>query len=248
MSSVTLLNASNPSPDSGLTLVVDLTQSRNSCCSFCGVANHRITNCNDLLLFENSLLEKWRKNLSTPDLFIDWVRENFQNKLVPYTRRIYTLNHQKNSRVDEFSCLSAICNRMNTLHLSSFITGSIERQELLEQERLLAEIEAEQLAEATAESFAAAAEENNVVNKKRKVLLIYDNEHNSAKCSEANSCNICMEDFPTKLMVRVNCGHLFCSPCAVRLRQDFSHCANCRSPITETVVFSYKSLSMLKKN
>jgi hypothetical protein len=243
---IAMLNVTNPSIQTGLTMVIDMTGHTRCKCSFCGIANHNITQCAELTRFENQLLEKWRENLNTPDVFVDWVYNSFESKMVPYTRRIYALNQQKTCRFDEFACLNAICNRMNSLHLSSFIEASIQRNELLQQEQLLEELEAEQLQSVANQSF-LEDQSNSTVNKKRKVLLIYDDEaHASRDCTERD-CGICLDSFPRKHMVSLNCGHLFCTPCGVKLRQEISSCASCRLPITETTVSSLETFDLIKR-
>ena len=85
-------------------IVIDLTTTEVRNCSFCALPNHNISSCQELVRFENMLLEKWRENVTSPHVFIEWLRENYGDKMVPYTRRIYTLNYQKTYRYDEFSC------------------------------------------------------------------------------------------------------------------------------------------------
>ena len=229
------------------TIVIDLTISRGKC-GFCSVNGHNITQCRDLITFENTLLAKWRENLPKPDLFVEWLwgMELFEAKMIPYTRRIYALNQQKCFRYDKASCLSAICNRMNTLHLASFIEATIDRHEVLEQEQMLAELEAEQMQAASAASFNEDGSRAPTPSRKRKVVLIFD-DCDTAEDSSDHSCSICFDSFQRKDMVKLNCGHLFCPPCGVKLRQDLDTCAICRVPITETCVSSFDSLQFLKK-
>ena len=227
------------------TVVIDLTAStdvRN--CSFCALPNHNISSCNNLQRFENMLLNKWRENLTRPHVFIEWIRDNFEEKMVPYTRRIYTLNYQKTYRYDEFSCMNAICNRMNTLNLTSYIEANISRHDILEQERLLAELEEEQVAAAQQESFDLPAPRSQPSDKKRKLMLIYDKETfkqlslENEDVSGKVQCSVCWGDFSKKCLVRLNCSHLFCTSCTDRLED----CAICRAPIVERFVCSKRAL------
>ena len=113
---------------------------------------------------------------------MQWVRDTHVTKMVPYTRRIYVWNQQKSGRFDEFSCMSAIVNRMNILNLGPLISDNIRRFELVQQQQLLDDIEEEQRIAAENESFqmASSSSSSSALGNKRKIVLILDEGVNKA--------------------------------------------------------------------
>lgn len=230
-------------------IIIDLTI-RNQKCSFCAENTHVITQCYELRRFEDLLLAKWRDNIQTPDLFMQWVRETHVTKMVPYTRRIYAWNQQKTGRFDEFSCMAAIVNRMNILNLGPLISDNIRRFELVQQQQLLDDIEEDQRLAAENESFQMASNSNSSssAGNKRKIVLILDEGVNKSEHDMQHECIICQETFKRKKMIRLNCNHLFCGPCGTKLRANFSICALCREPITESFVIALKKFKPAEEN
>jgi hypothetical protein len=222
-------------------IVIDLTI-RNQKCSFCAENTHVITQCFELRRFEDLLLAKWRDNIQTPEVFMQWVRETHVTKMVPYTRRIYVWNQQKTGRFDEFSCMAAIVNRMNILNLGPLISDNIRRFELTQQQQLLDDIEEDQRIAAENESFqmASGSSSSSALGNKRKMVFILDDGVDQSEHNIEHECVICQDSFKRKKMIRLNCRHLFCGPCGTKLRSDFSNCALCREPITESFVIALK--------
>lgn len=232
----------------GSPIIIDLTV-MNKKCSFCAENTHVITQCYELRRFEDLLLAKWRDNIQTPELFMQWVRETYATKMVPYTRRIYARNQQKTGRFDEFSCMASIVNRMNILNLGPLISDNIRRFELLQQEQLLEDIEHDQRIAAENESFQMASNSNvGAAGSKRKVVLIMDEGVNKSEYGVLHQCSICQDSFKRKKMIRLNCNHLFCGPCGTQLRYNFSNCALCRDPITESYVIALKKPKPAEEN
>lgn len=233
---------SSPSPSrTASPIIIDLTI-RNQKCSFCAENTHVITQCYELRRFEDLLLAKWRDNIQTPEVFMQWVRETHVTKMVPYTRRIYVWNQQKTGRFDEFSCMAAIVNRMNILNLGPLISDNIRRYELVQQQQLIDDIEEEQRIAAENESFqmASSSSSSSALGNKRKIVFILDEGVDKSDFETKHDCVICQESFKRKKMIRLNCSHLFCGPCGTKLRSDFSNCALCREPITESYVIALK--------
>lgn len=225
----------------GSPIIIDLTL-MNKKCSFCAENTHVITQCYELRRFEDLLLAKWRDNIQTPELFMQWVREMHANKMVPYTRRIYAWNQQKTGRFDEFSCMASIVNRMNILNLGPLISDNIRRVELIQQQQLLEDIEEDQRLAAEDESFQMASNSTSSsgAGSKRKIVLILDEGVPVNERAVHHECSICQDSFKRKKMIRLNCNHLFCGPCGTQLRSNFSNCALCRTPITESYVIAVK--------
>jgi hypothetical protein len=139
--------------------------------------------------------------------------------------------------------MSAIVNRMNILNLGPLISDNIRRFELVQQQQLLDDIEEEQRISAENESFQMASNSSSsssAAGNKRKIVLIMDEGVAKSEHDKEHECVICQESFKRKKMIRLNCSHLFCGPCGTKLRSDFSNCALCREPITESFVIAVK--------
>jgi hypothetical protein len=209
-------------------------------CGFCGGINHRVSACEVLHNFEQECMEKMREYNNTPLLFIRWFRINNEDKMVPFTRRIYQINGIKSSRFDEISCMKAIYGYLNSLFIAPFAETDMEEREEI----------ARRLWEAQAEERRQEEERQRIEMERRKPNLLFDLTCDNMETNEEEDCGICLTSYDKSTEGAVfNCNHGFCAKCAKKVVKSVeSSCPICRAVVRSVTVCSSGSFLTLNKN
>lgn len=210
-------------------------------CGFCKSVTHRVSACEELHAFEQECLEKMRQYSGTPLIFIRWFRANNEDKMVPFTRRIYQINGIKSGRYDEITCMKTIYGYLNSMFIAPFAETDMEEREEI----------ARRLWNAQAEERRQEEERERIEMERRKPNLLFDlTEDTMDTEDESEDCGICLNTYiPNREGAVFNCNHGFCAKCAKKVVKSIeSSCPICRADVRAVIVRSSESFLTMNKN